>query len=289
MQNLPPLNALKAFEATARLRSFTKAAKELNVTRVAVSQQVKSLELQLNAILFERNGAQLLLTQAAQAYLPVVSQTLQMLSVATQHLFARQKNTQLTLHVAHSFCSQWLMPRLADFHRQHPDVVVKISTTANTVPNASAIADVEIINGYGDWQSEQAVQLTQENWIVVASPGFLNLNSVIHLTDIALAPKLCTGGYHESWQAWLRFQGYKGKVSKPIAEFEHSLLAIQAAVNQLGILLVRDFLVEDELQQGLLVPIGGWSMPSASAHHIVVRESDKPQVEAFTHWVMQSL
>ncbi len=64
------------------------------------------------------------------------------------------------------------MPRLADFHRQHPDVVVKISTTANTVPNASAIADVEIINGYGDWQSEQAVQLTQENWIVVASPGF---------------------------------------------------------------------------------------------------------------------
>lgn len=172
MQNLPPLNALKAFEATARLRSFTKAAKELNVTRAAVSQQVKSLELQLNAILFERNGAQLLLTQAAQAYLPVVSQTLQMLSVATQHLFARQKNTQLTLHVAHSFCSQWLMPRLADFHRQHPDVVVKISTTANTVPNASAIADVEIINGYGDWQSEQAVQLTQENWIVVASPGF---------------------------------------------------------------------------------------------------------------------
>ncbi len=257
MQNLPPLNALKAFEATARLRSFTKAAKELNVTRAAVSQQVKSLELQLDAILFERNGAQLLLTQAAQAYLPVVSQTLQMLSVATQHLFARQKNTQLTLHVAHSFCSQWLMPRLADFHRQHPDVVVKISTTANTVPNASAIADVEIINGYGDWQSEQAVQLTQENWIVVASPGFLNLNSVIHLTDIALAPKLCTGGYHESWQAWLRFQGYKGKVSKPIAEFEHSLLAIQAAVNQLGILLVRDFLVEDELQQGLLVPIGG--------------------------------
>ncbi|MEP8023800.1 LysR substrate-binding domain-containing protein, partial [Vibrio parahaemolyticus] len=125
--------------------------------------------------------------------------------------------------------------------------------------------------------------------IVVASPGFLNLNSVIHLTDIALAPKLCTGGYHESWQAWLRFQGYKGKVSKPIAEFEHSLLAIQAAVNQLGILLVRDFLVEDELQQGLLVPIGGWSMPSASAHHMVVRESDKPQVEAFTHWVMQSL
>ncbi|MCV5888064.1 hypothetical protein OFN71_33150, partial [Escherichia coli] len=61
-------------------------------------------------------------------------------------------------------------------------------------------------------------------------------------------------------------------MSKPIAEFEHSLLAIQAAVNQLGILLVRDFLVEDELKQGLLIPIGGWSMPSASAHHMVVRE-----------------
>ena len=90
MQNLPPLNSLKAFEATARLHSFTKAAEELNVTRAAVSQQVKSLEMYLDATLFERNGAQLILTQAVRDYLPVVSNVFQSLSAATQHLFSRQ-------------------------------------------------------------------------------------------------------------------------------------------------------------------------------------------------------
>ncbi|WP_394157228.1 LysR substrate-binding domain-containing protein [Vibrio campbellii] len=289
MQNLPPLNSLKAFEATARLQSFTKAAEELNVTRAAVSQQVKSLEAYLDATLFERNGAQLNLTQAAHEYLPVVSHVFQSLSAATQHLFSRQQQAQLTLHVAHSFCSQWLMPRLADFHRQHPKISFKVSTTANAMPSNSDIADVEIINGYGEWQSQKAIQLTRENWIVVASPGFLHLNPVRDLADLIRLPKLATGGYQETWQCWLEQQGYQGTSIKLTGEFEHSLLAIEAAVNQLGVLLVRDFLVEDHLQQGTLVKVGEWSMPSRGAHHMIIRDEEKPHVKAFVDWVMQSL
>ena len=289
MQNLPPLNSLKAFEATARLQSFTKAAEELNVTRAAVSQQVKSLEVYLDATLFERNGAQLNLTQAAHEYLPVVSHVFQSLSAATQHLFSRQQQAQLSLHVAHSFCSQWLMPRLADFHRQHPKISFKVSTTANAMPSNSDIADVEIINGYGEWQSQQAIQLTRENWIVVASPGFLHLNPVRDLADLTRLPKLATGGYQETWQCWLEQQGYQGTSIKLTGEFEHSLLAIEAAVNQLGVLLVRDLLVEDHLQQGTLVKVGEWSMPSRGAHHMIIRDEEKPHVKAFVDWVMQSL
>lgn len=289
MQNLPPLNSLKAFEATARLQSFTKAAEELNVTRAAVSQQVKSLEVYLDATLFERNGSQLNLTQAAHEYLPVVSHVFQSLSAATQHLFSRQQQAQLTLHVAHSFCSQWLMPRLADFHRQHPKISFKVSTTANAMPSNSDIADVEIINGYGEWQSQQAIQLTRENWIVVASPGFLHLNPVRDLADLIRLPKLATGGYQETWQCWLEQQGYQGTSIKLTGEFEHSLLAIEAAVNQLGVLLVRDLLVEDHLQQGTLVKVGEWSMPSRGAHHMIIRDEEKPHVKAFVDWVMQSL
>ncbi len=289
MQNLPPLNSLKAFEATARLQSFTKAVEELNVTRAAVSQQVKSLEVYLDATLFERNGAQLNLTQAAHEYLPVVSHVFQSLSAATQHLFSRQQQAQLSLHVAHSFCSQWLMPRLADFHRQHPKISFKVSTTANAMPSNSDIADVEIINGYGEWQSQQAIQLTRENWIVVASPGFLHLNPVRDLADLIRLPKLATGGYQETWQCWLEQQGYQGTSIKLTGEFEHSLLAIEAAVNQLGVLLVRDLLVEDHLQQGTLVKVGEWSMPSRGAHHMIIRDEEKPHVKAFVDWVMQSL
>ncbi|WP_038890641.1 LysR substrate-binding domain-containing protein [Vibrio campbellii] len=289
MQNLPPLNSLKAFEATARLQSFTKAAEELNVTRAAVSQQVKSLEAYLDATLFERNGAQLNLTQAAHEYLPVVSHVFQSLSAATQHLFSRQQQAQLTLHVAHSFCSQWLMPRLADFHRQHPKISFKVSATANAMPSNSDIADVEIINGYGEWQSQKAIQLTRENWIVVASPGFLHLNPVRDLADLTRLPKLATGGYQETWQCWLEQQGYQGTSIKLTGEFEHSLLAIEAAVNQLGVLLVRDLLVEDHLQQGTLVKVGEWSMPSRGAHYMIIRDEEKPHVKAFVDWIMQSL
>ncbi|WP_162048041.1 LysR substrate-binding domain-containing protein [Vibrio taketomensis] len=291
MHNLPPLNALKAFEASARLQSFTKAAQELNVTRAAVSQQVKSLEQYLNATLFERSGTQLLLTQAACEYLPVVSHLFASLTSTTQHLFSRQRQQQLVLHVAHSFCLQWLMPRLADFQRQYPNVSYKVSTTASTMPNTSDIADIEIINGYGQSSGNNAIgipsaiQLTQEHWVVVASPAFLRRHAVNSLAELAQAPKLCTSGYQETWQTWLSYQGYHDKTTRVIGEFEHSLLAIEAAVNQLGVLVVRDLLVNDHLQQGELVRIGDWQMPSKGAHFMYLRAAHKPYVKDFAEWL----
>ncbi|EHS1183995.1 LysR substrate-binding domain-containing protein [Vibrio vulnificus] len=285
MQNLPPLNALKAFEAAARLQSFTKAAEELNVTRAAVSQQVKALESQLEAVLFERYGAQLVLTEAARDYLPVVSNLFQQLAVTTDQLFNRRQNGQLVLHVAHSFCLQWLLPRLGDFRRRYPQWPLKISTTSNTLPDNSATADVEIINGYGDWQYDQVTKLTEENWILVASPGFLQLNPIATLDDLINVPRLATSGYVETWPRWFDYHEISAACGKMALEFDHSTLSIEAAVHQLGVLLVRDLLVDDHLRQGSLVQVGGWSMPSAGAHHLIVRNADKPQVDAFVHWL----
>ncbi|EGS1995870.1 TPA: LysR family transcriptional regulator [Vibrio vulnificus] len=285
MQSLPPLNALKAFEAAARLQSFTKAAEELNVTRAAVSQQVKALESQLEAILFERHGAQLVLTEAARDYLPVVSNLFQQLAVTTEQLFNRRQNGQLVLHVAHSFCLQWLLPRLGDFRRRYPQWPLKISTTSNTLPDNSATADVEIINGYGDWQYHQVTKLTEENWILVASPGFLQLNPIATLDDLKNVPRLATSGYVETWPRWFDYHEVSVACGKMALEFDHSTLSIEAAVHQLGVLLVRDLLVDDHLRQGSLVQVGKWSMPSAGAHHLIVRNPDKPQVDAFVHWL----
>ncbi|EHH3079906.1 LysR family transcriptional regulator [Vibrio vulnificus] len=285
MQNLPPLNALKAFEAAARMQSFTKAAEELNVTRAAVSQQVKALESQLEAVLFERHGAQLVLTEAARDYLPVVSNLFQQLAVTTDQLFNRRQNGQLVLHVAHSFCLQWLLPRLGDFRRRYPQWPLKISTTSNTLPDNSATADVEIINGYGDWQYDQVTKLTEENWILVASPGFLQLNPIATLDDLINVPRLATSGYVETWPRWFDYHEISAACGKMALEFDHSTLSIEAAVHQLGVLLVRDLLVDDHLRQGSLVQVGGWSMPSAGAHHLIVRNADKPQVDAFVHWL----
>ncbi|HFQ4837964.1 TPA: LysR substrate-binding domain-containing protein [Vibrio vulnificus] len=285
MQSLPPLNALKAFEAAARLQSFTKAAEELNVTRAAVSQQVKALESQLEAILFERHGAQLVLTEAARDYLPVVYNLFQQLAVTTEQLFNRRQNGQLVLHVAHSFCLQWLLPRLGDFRRRYPQWPLKISTTSNTLPDNSATADVEIINGYGDWQYHQVTKLTEENWILVASPGFLQLNPIASLDDLKNVPRLATSGYVETWPRWFDYHEVSVACGKMALEFDHSTLSIEAAVHQLGVLLVRDLLVDDHLRQGSLVQVGEWSMPSVGAHHLIVRNPDKPQVDAFVHWL----
>ncbi|MCU8345068.1 LysR substrate-binding domain-containing protein [Vibrio vulnificus] len=285
MQSLPPLNALKAFEAAARLQSFTKAAEELNVTRAAVSQQVKALESQLEAILFERHGAQLVLTEAARDYLPVVSNLFQQLAETTEQLFNRRQNGQLVLHVAHSFCLQWLLPRLGDFRRRYPQWPLKISTTSNTLPDNSATADVEIINGYGDWQYHQVTKLTEENWILVASPGFLQLNPIASLDDLKNVPRLATSGYVETWPRWFDYHEVSVACGKMALEFDHSTLSIEAAVHQLGVLLVRDLLVDDHLRQGSLVQVREWSMPSAGAHHLIVRNPDKPQVDAFVHWL----
>ncbi|HFQ4968470.1 TPA: LysR substrate-binding domain-containing protein [Vibrio vulnificus] len=285
MQSLPPLNALKAFEAAARLQSFTKAAEELNVTRAAVSQQVKALESQLEAILFERHGAQLVLTEAARDYLPVVSNLFQQLAVTTEQLFNRRQNGQLVLHVAHSFCLQWLLPRLGDFRRRYPQWPLKISTTSNTLPDNSATADVEIINGYGDWQYHQVTKLTEENWILVASPGFLQLNPIASLDDLKNVPRLATSGYVETWPRWFDYHEVSVACGKMALEFDHSTLSIEAAVHQLGVLLVRDLLVDDHLRQGSLVQVGEWSMLSVGAHHLIVRNPDKPQVDAFVHWL----
>lgn len=289
MHNLPPLNALKAFEATARLLSFTKAAQELNVTRAAVSQQVKSLEHYLDAVLIERRGTQLRLTPAAYDYLPVVSQLFIGLSTTTEHLFTRQRHQQLCLHVAHSFCMQWLMPRLADFRRQHPQISYKLTTTANALPNSSAIADVEVINGYGDWQTEELQRLTIERWIVVASPGFLRLNPINSLAELAHAPRLATGGYRETWQHWFEYHGYQQNISRLVAEFDHSMLAIEAAVNQMGVALVRDLLVEDHLRQGILVQVGQWYMPTEGAHYLLCRNTHKPAANLFCEWLKNSV
>ncbi|MCW8334168.1 LysR substrate-binding domain-containing protein [Vibrio paucivorans] len=292
MRYLPPLNGLRAFEAAARHQSLTKAAEELNVTRAAVSQQVKQLELYLDAQLFERHGAKLTLTEDAEYYLPVLSEMFESLSVSTHHLFERKKSHQLTLHVAQSFCYQWLMPRLADFKRRFPKVKIKVSTTSNAYPNGSKVADLEIINGYGNWLDKSAVPLTQENWIVVASPELTKSYSLHEIEGISSAPKIETFGYREGWGDWFNsaVPNRDGHVN-PQAEwqFEHSLLSIEAAENGLGVLLVRDLLVEEQLIQGTLVKVSDHEMPSQSGHYLISNSQSNLYSKHFTHWLKESL
>lgn len=290
MRYLPPLNALRAFEAAARHQNLSKAADELNVSRTAVSQQVKQLELYLNAKLFIRQGSLLKLTDQATHYLPLLSNSFDALSNGTVNLFERNKKQQLTLRIAQSFCQQWLLPRLADFKRQQPNVTIKMLTTNHLYPQQNDSVDIEIINGYGDWSQPDSIQLTDESWLVVASPSLQTQLDLQTLEDLALTEKITTFGYHEKWQDWFDLQQFKGKVSEPTLLFENSQLAIEAALNSLGILFVRSLLVENDLKEGRLVQLSEVSLPSKSHHYLLCQQASlhKKVVSDFKQWLLES-
>lgn len=285
---VPPLNALKAFESAARLKSLTKAAEELSVTRAAVSQQVKQLEQYLNAALFERVGSKLVLTAEAEYYLPLLTQLFDSLSVGTEQLFERKRRHLVHLHIAQSLCHQWLLPRLVEFKRLYPTVELKISTTSNPYPNSNQTADVEIINGVLPADSPDALRLTDEQWVVVASPNYLQQYPILELSDLALAEKLATAGYREHWAYWFDYCDYQDAVTKPSIQFDHSLLAIEAAILGLGVLLVKDMLVDGPLKRGELVRVGHWTMPSETQHYIVHHSRHNPHAVQFVDWILRS-
>ncbi|WP_277205860.1 LysR substrate-binding domain-containing protein [Vibrio misgurnus] len=282
---LPPLNALKAFESAARLKSLTNAAAELNVTRAAVSQQVKQLELYLNATLFERSGSKLVLTEEAEYYLPLLTQVFDSLSVGTEQLFARKRRRLLTLHIAQSFCHQWLIPRLAEFRQQNPQIELKISTTSNPYPNSNQRADIEIINGTLPIEQTEAICLIDEHWIAVAAPDYLQQHPINDLADLAQAAKLATSGYRENWKYWLASLGYDQSVSKPIMQFDHSLLAIEAATFGLGVLLVKDILVQQLLDRGELVLVGEWRIACETRHYLLSHNANHHDGNLFIEWL----
>ncbi|SON52305.1 LysR substrate-binding domain-containing protein [Vibrio tapetis] len=296
MRHLPPLNSLRAFEAAARLNSLTLAAEELSVTRAAVSQQVKQLEHFLSAKLFERVGAKLRLTEEAQFYLPLLTHTFDALANGTDHLFTRQNRQTLTLRVANSFAQQWLLPRLDDFLRRQPNIDIKIHTTTHPYPQQNDGVDIEIINGYGPFEQVNAKPLWQENWLAVASPNWLQKQGWqdASLEAVAQSKKLAIFGYQESWQSWFDAQGYANKVSSPYLQLEHSMLAIEAAKQSLGPLLVRSLLVENELKEGDLVLLHSYAMPSKSQHYLITNHqaqshNQRENVAAFSQWLQSCI
>lgn len=286
---LPPLNALKAFESAARLQSLTKAAEELHVTRAAVSQQVKQLEGYLGAALFERKGAKLTLTHDAKYYLPLLTQTFHSLSVGTEQLFARKQRHTVILSVAQSFCIKWLIPRLSDFRRQYPDIELKFSSTSNAYPNGSGFADIEIINGTRDCHDPQQRYLTNESWVMVASPDYVEASLPMTVEQIAQAEKIMTTGYTEGWGHWFSHLDYDGDWIKPALQFDHSSLSIEAALNGLGVLLVKDVLVDELVDQGRLILVYSKQVPTAGGHYLICHNPTKESVATFVTWLEQAM
>jgi LysR family glycine cleavage system transcriptional activator len=291
-RRLPPLNALRAFEAAARHLNFSRAADELAVTPGAVSQQIQNLEDYIGGPLFKRTPKGLLLTDAAQTALPALREAFDRLAEAASLLTAVEEGRRLTVSVAPSFAAKWLMPRLGRFEAAHPEIEVWVNTGLELVDFASGEIDLAIRYGSGRYPGLEVARLLSETVSPVVSPALLAEHPVQTLPDLARLTLLHDGSpdADEScpdWAMWLAARGIRGVDGARGPRFNQSSLVIEAAVNGRGVALAKQTLAQDDIDAGRLVQPFEDATAVDFAYFIVHPKAKArlKQVRAFTAWV----
>src|ERR1700704_2231699 len=207
LRRLPPLNALKAFEAAARSESLTRAAQELCVPQGAVSQQVKALEATLGIKLFVRERQRLVITEAGREYLAVVRDALDRIAVGTERLVQRQTSGALTVSTSPDFAAKWLGHRLGGFAEAHPDIDLRVSATMHHVDFAREDVDLAVRHGDGNWAGHDVVRLCSEQLFAVCSPKLVSApQGVSKPSDLLKFPLLHLDD-RAAWSQWFDAAG----------------------------------------------------------------------------------
>jgi LysR family glycine cleavage system transcriptional activator len=288
-RRLPSLNALKAFEATARHESFTKAAVELCVTQGAVGQQVKGLEAELGVRLFRRERQRLIITDAGKTYLEVVRDAFDRLAMGTEHLLQRQKSGTLTVTTSPNFAAKWLVHRLGRFSETHPGIDLRVSASVQHIDFAREDIDVAIRHGDGNWPGMHVTQLCSEQLFPVCSPKFASGNRALRSPrDLKHHTLLHTNGTSD-WANWLRRVGVEGVDVKHGVVFNQASMTIDAAVDGQGIALARTALASGDLISGRLVRPFAQALDAPYAFWIVCPKAaaDLPKISTFRDWLLK--
>jgi LysR family glycine cleavage system transcriptional activator len=288
VRRLPPLNALRAFEAAARHRSFSAAARELSVTHSAISRHVSKLEAHLDAPLFLRDPQGLSLTAEGKAYAARVSHTFDLIQEATtQNFFLAPERRALRIGVYPTFANQVLIPRLAQFRERFPDIPFQIETSLTPLASNNLPIDVAVVLGTGSWPDLVAEHLFDEELLPVGSPKLLcgrRLRSSRDFDEFTLlhaVPRL------HDWAYCLKSAGIDSVDAHRGMHFEHSGMAYQAAANGLGLAIAQKAYVRDELQRDRLAPCFDAPCKTEQSFYLVYApaKSDDPRVIAFAQWL----
>lgn len=286
------LNALRAFEAAARHRSFVAAADELNVTPSAISQQVKALEDYLGLPLFVRGKSGVAPTPAALEAYADIRDGLSQLGRGFARLRGAGSKRTVTLTVMPSLAAKWLLPRIERFQDAHPDIELRLDTTGRLVDFASEGVDLGIRLGLGGYPGLVCERWLEESLIPVCSPSLVPKERPMTLDDLAQLPLIhdTTIDFdpaYPDWRSWFRARGMAMPERTRDLRLNSSLLAIQAAVDGLGVLLARSALVDADLQAGRLVqPVAGIA-PTRCAYYVVrlPDATERPAVQAVRDWL----
>lgn len=290
-RQLPPLNALRAFEAAARHLSFVRAAEELHVTPAAISQQIKLLEDHLGVTLFLR-GKKLSLSDTADAVLPLVSEAFDQIERAMLKLRPGSPGDTLVISAPPAFAARWLIPRLDDFQSHHPDIDLRLHATRRLVNFQVEDVDMAIRFGAGNYPGLIAERLMPEAIVPVAAPS---LSASIRTADdlarcTLLEDEWHTGnGVFPDWATWLATLGVKNNTPLRTRHFGDASLAIQAAVSGLGATLTWYSLVVDHLKAGRLARLLDQIIPTELGYYLVMPQNRavSNKVSAFREWLLE--
>jgi LysR family glycine cleavage system transcriptional activator len=260
VDRLPPLNALRAFEAAARLSSFKLAGEELRVTAGAVSHQIVNLEQFLGTKLFQRHHRRVVPTGAGRTYLREVQKSLQRIAHATQALSASLDRSILRLKAPPTFAARWLMPRLADFHARHPDISVQVTTSHDAVDFSTDNVDAAIHYGTALPRGAAGERLFKEVLVPVCSRRYLQGARALSPRELADKVLLHSLRRPDDWPRWFAAAGAPGLKLNQKLVFENSSLTYQGAINELGIAIAQIALVRDDLISGQLVMPSGFTL-----------------------------
>ena len=293
-RRLPPLNAIRAFEAAARKGGFQAAGAELNVSANAVGRLVKVLEDWLGIELFKRLPRGVVVTEAGRGYLGRVQALLDELAEATADVQRLETSKVLTVSTGPSFISRWLVPRLGRLTQRHPDLHVRLIASVQLTDFAREEVDVVIRHGQGLYEGLRSDLLVREDFFPVCSPALLSGGPELEVPD-DLAQQVLL---HEEWKIlnqinwarWLAAVGVSCIDAQRGPRFSFSHMTLEAAAAGQGVALASSAFVADDLTTGRLVrPFGDLSVAGPHGFFIVspIATADREKVVAFRDWALE--
>jgi len=291
-RNLPSLRALTAFEAAARLGSFRRAADELGITRSAVSHQIRALEEELGLTLFRRDARRAELTASGQSYFPAVREAFDRIEAETELLRPAGQDNELTVQVYVTVALKWLIPRLHDFERRHPEMKVRLWTSFFDWEFDEEHVDAAFILARKPSSIHYSRTLFRSYLTPVCAPELIDgANAIRTPADLARHRLLYVFSAEEDWRIWLKAAGVEGlELSKSLA-FDSYVLAQEAAVEGRGVAMTIGPFASEELRAGTLVQPFDLMVPHCHDWRFMCASGQrlKPKIRRFEQWLIDEI
>jgi DNA-binding transcriptional LysR family regulator len=288
---LPSIASLRALEALDRLGSATAVAEELNQTQGAVSRQLQTLEDQLGVALFIRQGRRLSLTPEAVDYAFEIRAALNRIGQASMKLATNPAGGALSLAILPTFGMRWLVPRLPDFARAHPEVTLNLSTRLQDFNFATEAFDAAIFFGVPDWPGTDRLLLRKESVIAVCAPHLIAAHRIDGPQDLRGLPLLHIETRPEAWRTWFAAHGADAMPPATGMIYDQFSTITQAALHGLGVALLPDYLIEEDLATGRLVTVWGGRTDMPGAYYLVwpVQKAANSALVTFRDWLADQI